>query len=488
MHPITPLIVLNRDSKIAVYKQISFAIANAIRHGLLKAGDQIPGSRELAQSLMVHRKTVVAAYDELDAQGWIRVLPRKRIRVSEQIPTLEGKKWKFSEPENSYELTYNFSFNTSLSSEPVNERLTAPELVIDDGHPDIRLSPIDTLLKTYRSYTKRNYAIKNANLGNSQGTLALRSQLADYLGQTRGLTISAENLLITHGAQMCIYLAAQLLLNPTTTIVIGRPNYPAANQVFTETGSQIIEIPVDENGMQIDQLEAVCKAHNVTAVYIIPHHHYPTTATLSVHRRMELLSLSQIYSFVIIEDDYDFDYHYDSAPYLPLASAKHEGNVVYMGSFSKILGPSMRIGFMVATRNFIEQCMQLRKLIDIGNDIYMQNALASLITDGELSRHLKKARKIYKNRMLHLDGLLKTELKGLVSYTIPTGGMALWVKLLPSIPVRKIKSLPQLEIIRVDLNENAFRFGFASLSEEELSAAVQLLKGFCNAYLKQPSA
>lgn len=395
MFPYERLISIDNSIKIPVYRQIAISFIHAIRNGTFKAGTILPSSRVLAKRLGVHRKTIVAGYGELEAEGWIRVVPRKHIVVSEEIPVLKPKKWNEQDAKVAYESLWQVPFRRVASRAEGAEGGFVPDIIIDDGHPDVRLSPIDELLKTYRSFTSKKYAIKNAHIGTEQGTLRLREELVNYLALTRGLNISVDNLLITHGAQMCIYLSAQLLLGRSSNVIVGKPNYPAANMTFAETGAKIVEIDVDEKGMDIDAVERECKRNKIDAVYVIPHHHYPTTVTLSVERRMKLLELSKLYSFAVIEDDYDYDYHYTSAPYLPLASGNHDGNVIYIGSFSKILEPSLRIGFMVAPRNFIDQCTALRKIIDVGGDGYMQNALAALIGNGELKRHLKKAKKCY---------------------------------------------------------------------------------------------
>ncbi|WP_306350144.1 PLP-dependent aminotransferase family protein [Flavobacterium sp. '19STA2R22 D10 B1'] len=476
MFPYKNIIIIDKKQKVSVYKQIAFCFINAIRNGTLKAGTHLPGSRELAKILGVHRKTVIAAYEELDAQDWILIVPRKHVSVSERIPLLKPQKWNIPTLLLSYENEFNLSFRKIEENVQHDDTIIIPEIIIDDGHPDIRLSPIDELLKTYRSYTSTKYAIKNAQIGTEQGTIKLREKLTQYLAETRGLNISIDNLLITHGAQMSIYLAAQLLLDKNTNIVVGKPNYPVANRTFKETGTQLIEVMVDDSGIDTDAIETICKKKKISAVYVIPHHHYPTTVTLSVERRMKLLELSQQYSFAIIEDDYDYDYHYTSSPYLPLASGGHNGNVIYIGSFSKILDPSLRIGFMIAPKNFITQCTALRKLIDVGGDGYMQNALATLIKDGELKRHIKKAKKAYHQRRDFLDALLKEKLSEYISYSLPSGGMAIWIKLNPEYSVRKLEDIPQLKITRMDIEQNAFRFGFASINEKELEEVVIFLK------------
>ncbi|TPD71248.1 MocR-like pyridoxine biosynthesis transcription factor PdxR [Flavobacterium microcysteis] len=476
MFPFQHIIIIDKKSKIPLYRQIAISIINEIRTGTLKAGAHLPGTRELSKKLGVHRKTVIAAFDELSAQDWIVIVPRKHVTVSKQIPTLKAQKWNQKDATLSYQNAFDFPLHgqeEKTSSQPI---LSAPEIFIDDGYPDIRLSPIDELLKIYRSYTIRKYAVKNAIVGTTQGTLKLREELVSYLSKTRGLNITTDNLLITHGAQMSIYLASQILLDKEATIIIGNPDYPIADKTFERTKASVIEVAVDENGLDIHAIEKICKKKKITAVYIIPHHHYPTTVTLSVERRMKLLELSNQYSFTIIEDDYDYDYHYSSSPYLPIASGSHNGNVIYIGSFSKVLGPSIRIGFMVAPKNFIEQCIKLREVIDYGGDGYMQNALAELIQNGDLSRYLKKTKKSYHQRRDYLDALLKKHLGSHITYALPDGGMAIWIKINSPFLVSKLESVPQLHIKRIDKQENAFRFGFASMNEKELEEAVLCLR------------
>lgn len=473
MLPFEHIILIDKKSSIAVYKQIAFSIINMIQNGILKPGIRLPGSREMAAILNVHRKTVIASYDELEAQGWITVYPRKYVVVAEKLPSLKPKKWDETNLEHSYDNDLKINFRIIDQSWHLEKNII--EMIIDDGHPDVRLSPIDELLKTYRSLTSRKLSIKNANSGTTQGAVRLREELVKFLSETRGLAISADHILITHGAQMSIFLTAQLLLNKDSTIIVGKPNYPVANETFTETGAQLIEVAVDEYGIDTDQIEQLCKKKEIKAVYVIPHHHYPTTVTLSVERRMKLLELSNRFSFVIIEDDYDYDYHYASSPYLPLASTHHQGNIIYIGSFSKLLDPSLRIGFMVAPKNFIVQCTALRKIIDVGGDGYMQNALAELIKTGELKRHLNKSKKIYHRRRDFLNNLLQSQLSEYISFTMPTGGMAFWITVKKEFSLKQLQNTPLLKIIRTDEESNAFRFGFASMNEQEMVIAINKL-------------
>ncbi len=478
MFPLERIVIINQKSKVAIYKQIAYSIINAIRNGVLKPGIHLPSSRNLAHILNVHRKTIIAAYKELEAQEWITIYPRKYTKVSENIPMLRPQKWNEININPPYDNDLNVPFRKVRNEVKKDDSFS--DIVIDDGHPDVRLSPINDLLKTYRFLTSRKYGIKNAHIGTTQGTLNLRKELVQFLSETRGLNISTDNILVTHGAQMSIYISAQLLLNNNASIIVGETNYPVANKTFMEIGAKLIEVNVDNDGIDTYSIEEICKRERIDAVYVVPHHHYPTTVTLSVDRRMKLLELSKKFSFTVIEDDYDYDFHYSSSPYLPLASANHSGNVIYIGSFSKLLDPSLRIGFMVAPKNFVDECTAFRKIIDVGGDGYMQNALAVLIKEGELKRHLNKAKKCYHQRRDYLDDLLKNQLSKCITYSLPSGGMSIWIKLNKEYPISKLQSNNELKIINVDNKLNSFRFGFASMNEQELESAVNILVQLLN--------
>ena len=184
MLPFENIITIDKKSSIAVYKQIAFAIINTIQNGILKPGTHLPGSREMAAILNVHRKTVIASYDELEAQGWITVYPRKYVMVAEKLLLLQPKKWNENEFGHSYDNDLKINFRIIDKSWHLEKE--SVEMIIDDGHPDVSLSPIDELLKTYRSFTSKKLATKNANIGTTQGTVRLREELVKFLSDSRG--------------------------------------------------------------------------------------------------------------------------------------------------------------------------------------------------------------------------------------------------------------------------------------------------------------
>jgi len=258
-----------------------------------------------------------------------------------------------------------------------------------------------------------------------------------------------------------------------------------ADAIFQQFGATLVRVPVDENGMDIDFIEKFCRQDKPDLLYIIPHHHHPTTVTLSSERRVHLLRLIDQHRFPVIEDDYDYDFHYDGGPILPLASAGHGGNVIYIGSLTKSLAPPIRVGYMIAPPNFIAQAAQLRKMIDIRGDGLLEEALASLFKGGDMQKHLKRSVKLYHQRRDILCNLLEQELGDVVSFQKPQGGLALWARFRKEYPLPVIAAEAARNGLMIhdgsmydvgDHHFNALRIGFASMNEKELEEAVLLLK------------
>jgi GntR family transcriptional regulator/MocR family aminotransferase len=353
MLPYQTLIFLERAAPMPLNQQITTAIIRLIQQGLLIAKTKLPGTRTLAALLAVHRQTVVVAFDELEVQGWIEQLPSRGAFVSAHIPEVKPRPLPVQEVTRAVAragFTYNRFTNLALAP----SRPLAP-LILDGGTPDARLAPLAALARKYRTVCRR---APNRNLfGYTQpnGSLNLRQQLAHFLHESRGVPAQADSILITRGSAMAMYLVAQLLLERGDTVVVGERGYPDADLMFQHQGAQIARVSIDDDGLCVDEVEALCQRQPVRLLYITPHHHYPTTVTLSAERRVRLLQLAERYDFVILEDDYDFDYHYAGSPILPLASADRTGRVLYVGSLSKVLAPAFRVGYLVGPADLVAE-------------------------------------------------------------------------------------------------------------------------------------
>ncbi|WP_431241258.1 PLP-dependent aminotransferase family protein [Flavobacterium sp. P21] len=353
MLPYKSLIQVDRESSVSLYIQVCNTFIALITNGTLKPSDILPSSRVLAELIGINRNTVKLAYEELISQGWAESIDRKGVFVLSKLPIIS--KIKLSENSNK-QLQEGFIWENKFQKEIITsgKNIQKNQITIDDGFPDVRLAPIDQLMREYRSLSRKFYGKNFLKYGSSFGSENLRIAICNYLSNTRGLSISPENMIITKGSQMGIYLASQLLLNSNDIIAVGVSSFTTADETFQYSGAKLERIPIDENGMDTAYLEEILKHKKIKAVYVIPHHHCPTGVTMSMERRLKLLNLAKEYRFAIIEDDYDFDFHYENKPYLPLASIDHNQNVIYIGSISKTFAPALRIGFMVGPTAFIE--------------------------------------------------------------------------------------------------------------------------------------
>lgn len=482
--PFQSLISIDKKSATPVYQQVANGLIKLIIDGTIMPGYGLPASRMLAELMNLNRTTVVAAYDELRIQDWIEVIPRKGIFVSRQLPVIKPRTFK-KETKASQRQTEQPDFYTKLTADVPPETDQRPyDIVINDGYPDARVAPLPLLLSKYKSLFGKNYIDSLLLNSSAAGSVNLRTELALFLSKTRGINADKDHVVVTRGAQVGIYMAARMIVKPGSTVIVGDLNYNLANEVFTQAGAVLIKVRVDENGMDIEEVERICKTKKPDLLYIIPHHHHPTTVTLSAERRMKLLHIIQNYKLPVIEDDYDYDFHYDNCPILPLASADHKGYVVYIGSITKTLAPSIKMGYIVASKSFIWQLVQFKKMMEIRGDIVMEEAVASLYSSGEMLRHITRSVKLYKARRDLFCDLLIRELGDMVTFNKPLGGMAVWTRFDDRYQLSELSR--KMDFRGIYLNDgsrydspgvklNSLRLGFASMNEKEMRTFINEL-------------
>ena len=484
MIPYKTIIKLNRVEGKPLYLQLTNNFISLIKNGTLTTNAKLPSSRKLSELLQVHRKTVLAAYEELHLQGWIVTIPKKGTFVHSNLPILDQKDFS-TEQLDRKNTKAGFSYYKNEHLIPHKERVTNDFIFTNDGIPDSRLAPLNELAIIYRNLAAKKNTLKYINYTNTQGNNDLRSTLALYLNRTRGLKISKENVLITRGSQMGIHLSSQLLIQPRDIIVVGETNYISADRTFLHLGADLKRVPVDAHGVDIKSLEKLCSTHKIKGIYITSHHHHPTTVTLSAERRIAILQLAKKYKFAILEDDYDYDFHYNHSPILPLASHDTHGNVIYLGSICKSVAPVFRVGYMIASKDVIEEAATLRKYIDRQGDALLEMTFSKFITNGDLERHTNKILKIYKQRRNFFCKLLKEELSEFLTFETPKGGMAIWVQLDKKYHWEQISKISETHKLKItdwnrydptNSNHNGMRFGFASYNLEEIENLVIRLK------------
>jgi GntR family transcriptional regulator/MocR family aminotransferase len=471
---------VDRGSDLPPFLQIARALAGDIQRGRLRPGDRLPGSRALAASLDVHRNTVLAAIDELVAEGWLDTTPARGTFVTRNLPDTRGE--PFSK---------RLGVRARVPADPPFPLPGAPApyrplalprgtLDLSSGSPDVRLTPARAIARAYRRVLTRHPNV--LAYGDPEGHPALRSAIATMLASTRALSIGADDVVVTRGSQMALTLVARALLRPGEVVAVEGLGYRPAWEAFRSSGATVVPVNVDRDGLDLDALKRLATRTTLRAVYVTPHHQYPTTVTLKAARRLALLSLARTHRVAIIEDDYDHEFHYDGRPVLPLASADHAGAVVYIGTLSKVLAPGLRVGYIVAPSAVLRNVAAIRSLVDIQGDLATEAAIAALIEDGELQRHIARVRRMYANRREVLATSLRKTFGDGVEFTPASGGMALWVRLRLAVDVDAwARRSVQRGVSWYTGRRYAFdgqsqpfaRFSFTWLNERELAEAVK---------------
>jgi GntR family transcriptional regulator/MocR family aminotransferase len=485
MHPFFSNLSLTKSATTSLYLQLAKKLVIAITEGVLQPATQLPGSRHLAESLSVHRKTVIRAYDDLIAQGWLESKTGSGTFVAGHLPLIQPEKLVNKvETTGDPLLTAGFHFEQAAHL----ERSFIKEHTLyhlDDGFPDPRLAPLHDLSRAYRTQLIIGNAYNRLGYDDPQGSAFLRDQLAIYLMETRGIKVTKNNILITRGTVMGLYLASTALIRPGDNVIAGTPGWASAENIFLQSGANLLQIRVDDYGINTDDLEHICKSRTVRMVYVTSHHHYPSSVSLRAERRIQLLNLSVKYGFIIFEDDYDYDFHYLNKPLSPLASADEKGMVLYGGSFTKTISPAFRVGYLVGSENVIAQLARLRRVVDRQGDTMLDNAMAELLQNGIIQRHLRKSLRLYRQRRDLFCSLLKNELSSYLNFVPPEGGMAVWTTFDQAIDLNRLTqdarkknlSFSDGRIHTSPLYQgNSTRLGFASSDLDELEHAVTILK------------
>ena len=462
-------------------RRIARAIAAEVRRGRLRPGARLPGSRTLARALRVHRNTVIAAYEQLAGEGWTEPQQARGTFVARSVPrTPRRPRRSAASPRAAASAGFEVRVPSAGGEAAPRGRLRP----LSEGAPDVRLAPVLELTRAYRRVLRQGSRDLLA-YGHPQGHPRLRAAVAELLRTRRAIAADAEHLVVTSGSQMALELAARALLQPGDTVAVEALGYRPAWQVFRQHGAQLAPVPLDGGGLDVTALETLAERTALRAVYVTPHHQYPTTVTLSAPRRMALLELARRKRFAIIEDDYDHEFHYDGRPVLPMASADRAGVVLYVGTLAKVLAPGVRLGYLLAPPPLPPLLTALRTGIDRQGDHAVECAVADLLERGELQRHVQRARRTYRARRDHCVHLLERQLGNTLSFRAPSGGMTLWAEAAAGIDVdawaQRLKGRGwQLSTGRHYAYDGAvrpnLRLAFASYEEDELAEALGQLR------------
>jgi len=422
-----PLLSVSLDerSTTSLFRQLYEGIRGAILSGQFAAGMRLPASRLLASELGVSRNTILNGYEQLLAEGYLVGRLGSGTYVAPTLP--EDLLQTHAQPQpvrrlpRRGRLVSQRGAALAAAPRPVTPRV-GPPTAFRPGVPALDAFPVELWLRLTKKYTRRMLG-ELSDYGDPAGYRPLRQAIADYLTAARGVCCDAEQVIVVSGAQHALDLAARVLLDSGETAWVEDPGYIGARGALMGAGVRVAPVPVDAEGL--DVAAAVRRHPAARLCYVTPSHQYPLGVTMSLSRRLALLDWAQRAGAWIVEDDYDSEFRYAGRPLAALQGLDRGQRVLYVGTFSKVLFPALRLGYLVAPPDLVETFVAARALADHHSPTLPQAALAEFIADGHLARHVRRMRTLYAERQTALLHAMRRELDGCVSVAPAEAGLHL---------------------------------------------------------------
>ncbi len=421
---------LDRDSSVPLHTQVYAGLRDSILDGRLRPGASMPSTRALPSLLGVSRNTVLEAYNQLWSEGFIEARVGSGTYVAHSIPDHHFRSQKAEgspKPSSGPPVTEPPRLSARgqrMAAAPAftKEFWRRPEAFYP-GLPDYELLPLETWRKLSDkrlTQPRRTYL----GYGNPGGYGPLRRVIAEYLAASRGVRCQPKQVIVVSGSQQGLDLTTRVLLDEGEQVWIEDPGYGGARSVFQAAGAQVVPVPVDQDGMVVS--EGVARAPDAHLAYVTPSHQYPLGHPMAMSRRNELLNWAATNNSWIIEDDYDSEFRYSGRPQPALQGMPGGGNrVIYVGTFSKVLFPSLRLGYMVVPEELVDAFLAARSLCDRHQSTLDQAVLADFIVDGHFMRHIRRSRMAYAERQECLLDRLAHETPGIIEAAADPAGMSL---------------------------------------------------------------
>jgi DNA-binding transcriptional MocR family regulator len=424
-----PRLKIDFESSVPVYRQIGASIRTAVQEGRLDPGHRLPPTRDLARELGVNRNTVVAAYEMLAGEGWVRshtgkgtfVVSRSGGADAGPNATADADPWF-----NAFSRTAEGAVNGELQS--IYQLLTSPEGISFVGsYPADELMPVEAFGRAIAT-ALGEAGSRMLSYGPTAGDPALREAIAREM-RGKGSPLGPDEILITNGAQQAIELVFRAFIDPGDAVVIEEPTYTGALSVLGALGARVVGVPIDADGIRSDLLAAALERHRPRLIYVQPTFHNPTGRVMSLERRREVLALAQRFQCPVVEDDWagDLRLEGDDLPSLhALDGARH---VIYLSTFSKKLMPGLRVGWLAAPSPVLERVVEIKRIEDCGTSPILQAGLHAFLREGGLESHLSRVRPAYRERRDCMLRALEQHFPENARWTRPVGGLFVWVTL-----------------------------------------------------------
>ncbi len=494
-------ITLDQRSLAPLNRQLYEELRKAILFGRLKPGERVPSTRALAKSLGVSRTTVTQSYEQLLSEGYLRAttgsgtfvgcqLPDELLKTAPIETSRPMAQTRQAGPTASFKLSrYGESLTDTVPFEP--PELDMP-IHFKSGRPALEEFP----LQQWRRLMLRHCRTTDPSLldyaPDSQGHEPLREAIANYLRRARAAQCGAGQVIIVNGSQQALDLITKVLIDRGDQVALENPGYLGARRAFLAQGARLLPTPVDESGIVVEKLPAKSLLRSRDGVklgYVTPSHQFPTGATLSLSRRLDLLAWAEKNGAMIIEDDYDSEFRYGSRPIPALQGLSNNDSVIYVGTFSKVLFPALRVGYVVAPAPLARVFARAKWLADRQTPMIEQRVLADFINEGHLERHLRRMRTLYEKRRQALVRAFETHFADRVTILGENAGMHLMIKLRSRLDDEEVVERARgcgVGIVSAQIyylsgaSRGEFVLGYAALSERRIQEGIRRLAGILN--------
>ncbi|MEO1124938.1 MAG: PLP-dependent aminotransferase family protein [Cyanobacteria bacterium J06639_16] len=477
-------LILNfdRTAPTPLYQQLVEELRDAVLRGRLKPNQKLPSTRLLAKSLGLSRATVTQSYDQLLSEGYLEGRHGSGTYVCAQIPDecLQAAPIdSTSAPQSDMGSLSRFG-NHLLGLDQLDFSDPEAQISFRYGSPATEAFPMKLWRKLIYRHCHNTAALMKYS--DAAGYLPLRAAIADYLGRARAIQCRPEQVIIVSGSQQALDLITRLTLDLGDWVAMEDPGYLGARHCFTGQGANLQGVPVDAEGINIEALSQYSQLFKL--LYITPSHQFPTGAVLPLARRLALLQWAQQTGTLILEDDYDSEYRYGDRPIPALQGLDQHHTVMYVGTFSKVLFPSLRIGYLVVPSAWVSVIKRAKWLCDRQSPLLEQYALTDCLNEGHFERHIRRMRQLYNQRRQALVQALKHYLGARVTILGENAGIHLMVKIETSLPDDLV--IQKAQRLGVGLisaqgyylttpKTGEFIFGYAQLDESQIEQGIQIL-------------
>ncbi|HTJ28783.1 MAG TPA: PLP-dependent aminotransferase family protein [Candidatus Limnocylindria bacterium] len=476
-----PLIELDPESGLPLYRQLYEGLRRAIVSGRLARGTRLPSTRALAEVLGVSRTTLTSTFAQLVSEGYLEAAVGSGTFVSTELPDETPRGGAAATPRESGPSFRLSAYGaTLLEAEPLEPPRVPGTIDFRDGRPAFDHFPYAAWRRCIARHLRGGTHAFDYS-PDPAGLRPLREAIAAYLGRARAVHCDPADVVIVTGSQQAIDLVARILIEPRDVVALEDPGYPGAQRTFSAHGADVRGVPVDGEGLRVDLLRELDGP--VRLVYVTPSHQFPLGAVLPLWRRLELLRWAEQTEAIIVEDDYDSAYRYEGRPIPALQGLDTHGRVVYVGTFSKTMFPALRIGYVVAPRRLRDVVIAAKAFSDRQSPVLEQHALADFIAEGSFERHLRRMRVLYRERRAALLAALRRHIGEDAEVVGERAGMHLVVRLRGVDEAALVQRARRAGVVLTSTRAHyldgglrgEFVFGFAEHTQETIDEGVARL-------------